>query len=438
MSRPRDSLRRRLLRELLPSLALIWLVACAFILLRSWNELEESYVDQLDHLAVTLARVLDAQALNPETVLDTVRQRHDRNMFVIVLREGLPVLRSAGAPEGPEALDAGAASYFLSEATARDGTLTVIAGIARVEVRQLTAAIVGGAAVPMALGLIGMAAVLLGAIRRALRPVARLREELEARRPDALAPVADADLPEELAPLVAALNHLLARLDQAIAQERRFVADAGHELRTPLAAIRAQAETIDREALDPETRETLDQILRGVARSTRLAQQLLRQARADAVSREALPDCALDRHITEIAAELFPQAVRHGADLELDCAPGSARARPGDIEMLVGNLVENAIQHGGEGARIRLSCGSEAGAGWLRVEDSGPGIAPEARAALFGRFRRGEAAQGGGAGLGLSIVAAIADRLGARIVLGRSPELGGLSAEIRFAPASAA
>lgn len=106
--------------------------------------------------------------------------------------------------------------------------------------------------------------------------------------------------------------------------------------------------------------------------------------------------------------------------------------------MLVGNLVENAIQHGGEGARIRLSCGSEAGAGWLRVEDSGPGIAPEARAALFGRFRRGEAAQGGGAGLGLSIVAAIADRLGARIVLGRSPELGGLSAEIRFAPASAA
>ncbi|MCF7728405.1 sensor histidine kinase [Sulfitobacter sp. M22] len=409
------------------------MVACAFILLRSWNELEESYLDQLDHLAVTLAQVLDAQALNPETVLDTVRQRHDRNMFVILVREGLPVLRSAGAPEGLGALDDGVGDYYLAEATARGGTLTVISGIERAEVRQLTAAIVGGAALPMALGLIGMAAVLLAAIRRALSPVARLREELEARRPDALDPVPDADLPEELVPLVAALNQLLERLDQAIAQERRFVADAGHELRTPLAAIRAQAETIDREALDPESRETLDQILRGVARSTRLAQQLLRQARADAVSRDALPDCALDRHITEIAAELFPQAVRHGAELELDCAPGTVRARPGDIEMLVGNLVENAIQHGGEAAHIRVSCGSDGGAGWLRVEDSGPGIAPEARAAVFGRFRRGAAAQGDGAGLGLSIVAAIVDRLDAQIVLERSPELGGLSAEIRFA-----
>ncbi|MBQ0809383.1 ATP-binding protein, partial [Roseovarius sp.] len=89
--------------------------------------------------------------------------------------------------------------------------------------------------------------------------------------------------------------------------------------------------------------------------------------------------------------------------------------------------------HGGEAAHIRVSCGSDGGAGWLRVEDSGPGIAPEARAAVFGRFRRGAAAQGDGAGLGLSIVAAIVDRLDAQIVLERSPELGGLSAEIRFA-----
>lgn len=438
MSRIRSpsSLRRRLLRELLPSLVLLWLAGSAFILMRSWEELEEAYVDQLDQLAFTLAQVLDSSALTPEAAVESLRARRDRNFFVIVLREGQPVLRSAGAPDGVVELPAAGnetAGYYLARAEAREGAVTVIAGLEKAEVRQLTASVVGGAAVPLALGLLAMAGILFLAIHRGLRPLERLRADLEERRPDAMDPVDGRGLPAELAPVVEAVNNLLDRLRRAVMQERRFVADASHELRTPLAAIRAQVETIDRSRLDSETQATLDQILRGVERSSRLAQQLLRLARADAVGRPGVPVLQLEAQVTGIVSDLFPLAVRHDAELELDCTPAQVRARPEDLEMLIGNLLENAIHHGGAGGLIRVSCGGGAKGAWLQVEDAGPGIPEAERPRLFERFRRGASTHADGSGLGLSIVASVAARLSAEVRLSRSEILGGLCAEVRFA-----
>lgn len=432
------SLRRKLLRQLVPSLVLVWLLGSGFILMRSWDELEDSYVDQIEHLAHTLAQVLDGNAMTAEAAVETVRfRRRDRNVFVVVVRDGDLVLRSPGAPEGVFTRPAGRGGhpeYFLAEATARNGTVTILTGVMREEVRELTADVVRGAAVPMGLGLIAMVAILYTAITRALRPLDGLRAELEARQLDALDPVQGRDLPAELVPMLDALNHLLGRLRDAMARERRFVADASHELRTPLAAIRAQVDTIDRSRLDQDTQAALDQILLGVGRSTRLAQQLLRLARADARGQGAPPEVALDTEVTAIVSELFPMAVLHEAEIEVDAAAARIRAFPGDLDMLVGNLVENAIHHAGAAPVIRVSCGSRDGQAWLKVDDNGPGIAPDERAAVFERFRRGPAAGPDGAGLGLAIVASVAERLGAQVVLERSHRLGGLMAEIRFAP----
>ncbi|NVK60217.1 MAG: hypothetical protein HWE37_09115 [Rhodobacteraceae bacterium] len=433
----RLSLRRRLFRELLPPLFLLWLVGSGFILMRSWDEIGDSYIDQLEHLAFTLAQVLDETAMTAEEAVESVRARRDRNFFVIVLREGQPVLRSALAPEGMVAMPGDGFEtrrYYLASAEARDGTVQVITGLKKEEVRQLTTAVVGGAALPMALVMIGMWAVMYVGVGRALAPVERLRAQLAARSPGALGPVGTEGVPEDLQPLVRALDDLLSRLRDAIASERDFVADASHELRTPLAAIRAQVETIDRAALDAPSREALDQVLRGVDRSTRLAQQLLRLARADRLDRPDAPETCLHEALASVVSELFPAAVRQDTELELAADPVMLRIRPEDLGMLVGNLVENALHHGGPGGQVRVSCGSEGGVAWLRVEDAGPGIPEAERARLFARFRRGDGARAHGAGLGLSIVDSVAGRMGATVTLGRSADLGGLSAELRFPP----
>ena len=188
-----------------------------------------------------------------------------------------------------------------------------------------------------------------------------------------------------------------------------------------------------------------------MGRSTRLVQQLLRLARADADDGGAAAEIRLDEQAVAIVSDLFPLAVLHDTDLQLDCAPARVRAMPADIEMVLGNLIENAVHHAGTGARIRVSCGpagggdqggaadgpEDDGGAWLCVEDSGPGIAEPDRAGLFDRFRRGPRSSADGAGLGLAIVASVAQRLGAAITLGRSDGpggLGGLRVDLRFPP----
>ncbi|MEB3420634.1 sensor histidine kinase [Salipiger marinus] len=428
------SLRRRLLIGLLPSLAALWLLGTGYILARSWDELEEAYVDQLDQLAYSLAQMLDETVGDAAQAVDSVAERRDRNYFVLVTSDSRVVMRSARAPADLTAMpDSGDHPlYYLASATTPEGRLTVIAGLEKAEVRQLTTDIVTGVALSMALGLVAMLAVLLLTIRRALAPLDALRGELEARQPDALDPMPVARLPAELAPVAAALNRLLDRLRHALAAERRFVADASHELRTPLTAIRAQLDTIDRDGLPPDTRRALDQIRRAVDRSSRLAQQLLRLARADAAPAAPAPPLHLDQQLAAILSDLFPLALRHDNALELDCTPVLLAIAAEDLEMLVANLVENAIHHGGPGGSVRVGCGEDSAGLWLRVEDAGPGIDPADLPRLFDRFHRGSSAGAGGAGLGLAIVAAIAQRTGARLVLDRAPDLGGLRVELRF------
>lgn len=419
------SLKNQLLFRLLPVLLVIWMLATAFISWRAWDEMKDSYTDQLGQIAHTLTTLLDARLLSPEGALESVAERRDRNFFVVVYAEGQPVLRSPNAPAEGDRTE-----FLTVESTAQNGTVHVIAGLERQELRSLLWDIVQGTAIPMALALLVMGAVLFAAVQRSLAPLKQLSQDLNLRDSRNLSPVDQTALPSEILPITAALNQLFLKLEGSMQRERQFVADASHELRTPLTAIRAQVETIDRSRLNPETDEALQHVNSAVKRATRLSRQLLSLARADAATAPIGGPIALDDAMRSITSDLFPHAVACNVEIAVEATDAQVNASLSDVEMLLGNLIENAILHGG--GEVLVSCGTDDGRSWLSVEDNGPGIPKENHTQVFERFQRNAQQGVEGAGLGLSIVGAIAARLGAKIQLGRSQSLGGLCVCVEF------
>lgn len=280
-----------------------------------------------------------------------------------------------------------------------------------------------------------LAALLLLAVTLALRPLQKLAAEVSARAPDHLTPLAVADAPREVQPLITRLNHLFADIGRAMENERRFTADASHELRTPLAAIKAQAQV----ALGAEATErdhALRQIVAGCNRAAHLVEQLLTLARLDAPS--ALSGtAALDLHA--VAADTLglsaATSVERGSPLalrETEGAPVTIRGDPVLIAVAVRNLVENALRHTPLGTRVEVAITREGNDAVLCVEDDGPGIPADERDAVLRRFGRGSEAGAEGSGLGLSIVQRIAALHGGRFTLETKVGAGGTAARLRF------
>ena len=272
-------------------------------------------------------------------------------------------------------------------------------------------------------------------VGRALRPLARVTKAVKSRQPDALDPISAADIPEEVAPLVAALNGLLARLENALATQRAFVADAAHELRTPLAALQLQAQLAERADTPEERAESLADLKRGLARATHVVTQLLTLARQGPDAEGRKPRETID--LAELAgltiAELLPLAEAKQIDLGASTlAPNLLIA--GDREALrslLGNLVDNALRYTPEGGQVNVCLTREGDEILLEVADSGPGIPAEERERVFDRFYRRDGQSESGSGLGLAIVRCVALAHGARVELGESP-LGGLAARVGF------
>ncbi len=276
-------------------------------------------------------------------------------------------------------------------------------------------------------------------VGRAVAPVDRLRRQLAARAAGDLAPLPVAGLPAEVAPLVAEMNGLLARLDAAWRQLSDFTADAAHELRTPLAALRLQLQSLQR-ADTPEARQlATERLLAGVDRATRLVEQLLALARhdGDGVAAASAPVdlMALARRAVHDA---MPEAQTRQIELrgpDEGAAELPVQGQADALAVLLRNLIDNALKHTPAGGVVQVTarCGA-GGAAELAVEDSGPGIAPSERQRVLDRFYRVPGAAGHGSGLGLAIVQAVARRHGAQVEVGEAKGLGGARVGGLFRP----
>lgn len=280
-------------------------------------------------------------------------------------------------------------------------------------------------------------------IRRSLAPIEQTRRVVASRAANDFSPLEDAGLPDEVRPLVDELNLLFGRVRQAFEAQKNFVSDAAHELRSPLTALKLQAQALRRVDADPAAREAaVARLNAGLDRAIRGVEQLLLLAREEAGSAQA-SDAAgpvdLQSVITLAVADVLPQARLKNMDLGLtDSATAqqmsTVNGQPKALRILLRNLLENAVKYTPPGGQVDVSFDVQQGQPVLTVEDSGPGIAPENRTRVFDRFfRASDTAQEAGSGLGLAIARAIADRHGARLVLGDSERLGGLKVEVRFA-----
>ena len=259
-----------------------------------------------------------------------------------------------------------------------------------------------------------IAATVIVVVQRATRPVRALSQELQARPDDDLRPIAAPDAPRELQPLIAATNEHMRRQSDLLAQQQRFVRDASHQLRTPLAVLKAQVQSARRGDVAPP--EALAEIEHTVDRATQLANQMLALAKVAQLQQQAdVAPAQFDEVVRAVALDVAPLIAGKGLDFDLQTEPVTLRAHDWMLRELTRNLLHNAIRHTPAGGLLAITLARAGGEARLTVADGGPGVAPELAERLFQPFSAG--AGGTGSGLGLAICHEIVQTLGGRIQL---------------------
>lgn len=421
MARP-ASMRRKLLTLLLGATAAVWLATAAFAFFDAHHEIDELFDAQL----AQSARVILAQASHEleharhegeEIEMDDEKSGHkyeQKIAFQIFDRHGTLLLRSSGAPanrlsqreEGysDENIDGQRWRIY----SVRSDHYLIQTG-ERHEIRnELTGTVARRLAYPLVFALPALALLIWLGVGRSLAPLRRLTSEVMRRAPDDLAPIADPQIPSEIRPLADALNTLLERLSWTLENERRFTADAAHELRTPLAALKVQAQVAMQESVEEQRRHALSQVIEGANRAAHLVDQLLTLARLDHAAPP--PDRETDLHAiaAECLAQLAAMAVDKKIDLSLEGEPCRIKGDPAMLGVLMRNLVDNAIRYTPAGGTVRVAIAQDPQQVALEVCDSGPGIPEAQRAQVLERFYRITGSEESGSGLGLSIVQRIA------------------------------
>ncbi|CAN7546113.1 ATP-binding protein [Acidovorax sp. LjRoot129] len=437
------SLRTRLLIFLLAAILLAGAVQGALAYRGALAEADTLFDYHMQQTALALRSGLpvDAQGLGPG--LEPEDENHE---FIVQVwtNEGLRIFESAVGAELPQIAVLG-----FTDVQARGGTYRVFSMQTRSQVIQVAQNMAARRDMARALALRTLAPLAIMApllvlavwwgVSRSLAPVERVRRQLAQRQADDLSPVNDAQLPDEVQPLVSELNLLFERVQRAFDAQQHFVADAAHELRSPLAALRLQLQGLQRAGDDTARAAAVERLSSGIDRATRLVEQLLTLARQEAGA--AAPGAHAEpvdlQAVAQLAlADVAPAAQARSMDLGLidsDAAsvPGNAEA----LRMLARNLLDNAVKYTPAGGRVDLQIrrvNHNGDAVHLTVEDSGPGIPEEHRARVMQRFVRETADGAPGSGLGLAIVQTIAQAHGASVVLDASPRLGGLRVTVQW------
>jgi len=446
----RPTLLRRMLLAQMLLLTLLWSLAVGFVLLETTREsinanraVMQAIISVSDNLADQPARQHESlrlidQAVREDYVLGEVDEVAP---ITLVWQHGRLVYSSPNAPAGirsagPDQVEI----VYIKGQTWRSSTLTQHG--TRVTVLEaggawdffITLNSHGYYLLPLLISLPFLLLPSWLSIRLAMRPWREMAQQVAARGPHDLRPLDGKPPPGELASLVDNINALLQRVHTSSERERSFIADATHELRTPLAAMRINVEALQAQAHTPQQQELLGGILNSNERASRLVGQLLQltrnEAQLDAPGMQAL---ALDELLQDRLAAMACLAQQRGIELELQ-APDSVRVmvQRESLVSLIDNLLENAIKYSPRGSGVTVSLHAERGQAVLHVADQGPGIAPELHARVFDRFFRGPQLGQAGSGLGLAIVASVVRQHGGSIALHRASGGQGLLVEVRL------
>jgi signal transduction histidine kinase len=432
------SIRARLLVALLTLVALVSLLAGVLTYRRVLAETSTLFDYQLRQMALSLRSQV---SLAPR--LELPPQQGDADFVVQIWdpfgtrvylsRPGLPLINRAVL--GFEDLDLRGDTWRVYGLQTVDGVIQIAQPVRVREVLARHAALRIAIPLLLLLPLLGGAAAWI--VSSSLAPLRRIAADVQRRDVHTLAPIDAIPVPQEIAPLIDALNHLLLRLQAAFQTQRAFVADAAHELRSPLTAVRLQLQLLDRAPDEAARIEARGELGAAVDRAIHLVEQLLTLARNEPrASGDELAAISLDAAAADGIADSHALAQARGIDLRLDATPGClVRGDREALRVLVRNLVDNAVRYTPAGGRVQVRVHPAGDAIVLEVIDSGPGIPAAERERVFDRFHRRASAPEGGSGLGLAIVRAIAERHGARIELGDAPG-GGLVASVSFAGSS--
>ncbi len=440
MNRPRlmRSLRARLLAFLLAAIVLAGGIQAAVTYRTVLREADAIFDYHMQQMALSLR-----SGLPPSAAVSGLGPSEQNFDFVVQVwtQDGQRIFESAD-----EALLPQLAVLGFAEVNARGTTYRVLSMQTRglvIQVaqdmaarRQMAGSLALRTVAPVALMAPLLMLVVWWVVSGSLAPVSRVRSQVASRQPDDLSPVGEEGLPEEVRPLVAELNLLFERVRRAFDAQKHFVADAAHELRSPLAALKLQVQLL-RRASDPAAHEqAVQRLAAGIDRATRLVEQLLTLARNEAhaaAGGEAVPVdlAALAR---EAIADALPVAESRRIDLGLARADAVSVAGHVDaLRILLRNLVDNAVKYTPEGGRVDVTVQqNKDGGAALMVEDSGPGLAESDRERVWDRFYRAPDAGASGSGLGLAIVRSVAQLHGAELALDRSATLGGLRVRVQF------
>lgn len=431
----KNSIQSRLLALVLSIVTAFWLIAAALIWFDTQHELEELLDGHLAQAAALLV-VQQAAEIDADTALDAPSlHRYAPKVRFQVFHEGALVLRSAQAGKDPMIepgnafktgfktllIDGAAWRVFAAHGHENDVQVYVAEEVAsRTEILW---ALMRSTLWLMALALTLLAAALWWAIRQGLEPLGQLGILLKQRQAHALAPLALEPTPDELKPILIALNDLFGRIRTLMEYERRFTADAAHELRTPIAAIRIQAQVAQAECDGALRAHALQAILQGCDRAAHLVDQLLTLARLESGAKPTKERCELTPLIRQLAADCINQAELKEQHLKLK------------LEKTQTIELDNAIRYSPPKATIKITLSQQDNHTQLSIEDSGPGMQEDDLKRLGERFFRVLGTNESGSGLGWSIVQRIANVLNLQVHAQQASNLGGLKVSVKFSPA---